>query len=44
MPERYIGNVALYQFASFDGMGTVPTTGLSPIIKQLAGIPRPQVA
>lgn len=32
------------QFASFDGMGNVPTTGLSPIIKQLAGIPRPQVA
>ena len=35
---------AMDQFASFDGMGTVPTTGLSPIIKQLAGIPRPQVA
>ena len=35
---------AVDQFASFDGMGTVPTTGLSPIIKQLAGIPRPQVA
>ena len=32
------------QFASFDSMGNVPTTGLSPIIKQLAGIPRPQVA
>ena len=32
------------QFASFDGMGNVPTTGLSPIIKQLAGIPRPAVA
>ena len=35
---------AVDQFASFDGMGTVPTTGLSPIIKQLAGIPRPAVA
>ena len=35
---------AVDQFASFDGMGTVPTTGLSPIIKQLAGIPKPQVA
>jgi len=32
------------QFASFSEMGTVPTTGLSPIIKQLAGIPRPAVA
>ena len=32
------------QFASFDGMTTAPTTGLSPIIKQLAGIPRPAVA
>jgi len=32
------------QFASFDSMGNVPTTGLSPIIKQLAGIPRPAVA
>lgn len=35
---------AVDQFASFDGMGNVPTTGLSPIIKQLAGIPRPAVA
>ena len=32
------------QFASFSDMGSVPTTGLSPIIKQLAGIPRPAVA
>ena len=32
------------QFASFSEMGAVPTTGLSPIIKQLAGIPRPAVA
>jgi len=32
------------QFASFSDMTTAPTTGLSPIIKQLAGIPRPAVA
>ena len=32
------------QFSSFSDMGNVPTTGLSPIIKQLAGIPRPAVA
>ena len=31
-------------FASFNEMGTAPTTGLSPIIKQLLGISRPQVA
>ena len=31
-------------FASFTEMGTAPTTGLSPIIKQLLGISRPQVA
>ena len=31
-------------FASFTEMGTAPTTGLSPIIKQLLGIDRPQVA
>ena len=35
---------AVDQFASFSEMGAVPTTGLSPIIKQLAGIPRPAVA
>ena len=35
---------AVDQFASFSEMGQVPTTGLSPIIKQLAGIPRPAVA
>ena len=35
---------AVDQFASFSDMGTVPTTGLSPIIKQLAGIPKPAVA
>lgn len=31
-------------FASFDSMGTATITGLSPIIKQLLGIDRPQVA
>ncbi len=31
-------------FASFDGMSTATITGLSPIIKQLCGIDRPQVA
>lgn len=35
---------AVDQFASFSEMGAVPTTGLSPIIKQLAGIPKPAVA
>jgi hypothetical protein len=32
------------QFASFDSMGAVSVVGLSPIIKQLLGIDRPQVA
>jgi hypothetical protein len=32
------------QFASFDAMGTASVVGLSPIIKQLLGIDRPQVA
>ena len=32
------------QFASFSEMGTAPVVGLSPIIKQLAGLNRPQVA
>lgn len=32
------------QFASFSDMGTAPVTGLSPQIKQLLGIGRPQVA
>jgi hypothetical protein len=32
------------QFASFDSMGTASVVGLSPIIKQLLGIDRPQVA
>jgi hypothetical protein len=31
-------------FASFNDMGTAPTVGLSPMIKQLLGIDRPQVA
>lgn len=32
------------QFASFDAMSTAQVVGLSPIIKQLLGIDRPQVA
>jgi len=35
---------AIDQFASFSEMGQAPTTGLSPLIKQLLGISRPQVA
>ena len=35
---------AIDQFASFSDMGQAPTTGLSPLIKQLLGISRPQVA
>ena len=35
---------AISDFASFDGMSTGSTTGLSPIIKQLIGVDRPQVA
>jgi hypothetical protein len=31
-------------FASFNDMATAPTVGLSPMIKQLLGIDRPQVA
>ena len=31
-------------FASFNEMGTAPTVGMSPMIKQLLGIDRPQVA
>lgn len=30
--------------ASFDGMGTPPATGVSPMVMQLLGINRPQVA
>jgi len=32
------------QFASFDQMGTTSVVGLAPIVKQLLGIDRPQVA
>ena len=35
---------AIDQFASFSDMGTAAVSGLSPLIKQLAGIPRPAVA
>jgi len=35
---------AIDNFASFSDMGTASVTGLSPLIKQLAGIPRPAVA
>lgn len=35
---------AIDQFASFTEMGQAPTVGLSPIIKQLLGVSRPQVA
>ena len=33
---------AIDVFASFNEMGTAPVTGLSPIIKQLCGLDRPQ--
>jgi len=35
---------AIDQFASFSDMGSAAVSGLSPLIKQLAGIPRPAVA
>ena len=35
---------SITDFASFDGLGTGNTFGLSPIIKQLLAIDRPQVA
>jgi hypothetical protein len=35
---------AIDSFASFDGMSTAQIVGLAPIIKQLLGIDRPQVA
>ena len=35
---------AIDTFASFSDMGTAAASGLSPLIKQLAGIPRPAVA
>ena len=31
-------------FASFDGMGAAPVSAMTPVIKQLLGIDRPQVA
>ena len=31
-------------FATFDGMGTAPMVGMGPMVKQLLGIDRPQVA
>lgn len=31
-------------FAAFDGMGTAPVNAMTPLIKQLLGIDRPQVA
>lgn len=35
---------AIDNFSSFSDMGTAAVSGLSPLIKQLAGIPRPAVA
>lgn len=35
---------AIDQFASFSEMGTAPVAGMSPVIKQLLGNQRPQVA
>ena len=35
---------AISDFSGFSEMGTPVSTGLSPLIKQLAGIPRPAVA
>jgi hypothetical protein len=32
------------QIATFDGMGAPPSTGVSPMVMQLLGINRPQVA
>jgi hypothetical protein len=31
-------------FATFDGMGTASVSAMTPMIKQLLGISRPQVA
>jgi hypothetical protein len=31
-------------FATFDGMGNAPVSAMTPMIKQLLGIDRPQVA
>ena len=35
---------SISDFASFDGLGTGNTFGLSPMVKQLLGVDRPQVA
>ena len=35
---------AISDFASFDGMSVGSTNGLSPLVKQLLGVDRPQVA
>ena len=35
---------AITDFASFDGMSVGSTNGLSPLVKQLLGVDRPQVA
>ena len=35
---------AITDFASFDGMSAGSTNGLSPLVKQLLGVDRPQVA
>jgi hypothetical protein len=42
--QLYRQRGAVNDFASFDSMGAISTTGLTPMIKQLAGIPRPAVA
>ena len=42
--QLYRQRGAVNDFASFDQMGAIATTGLTPMIKQLAGIPRPAVA
>ena len=42
--QLYRQRGAVNDFASFDQMGAISTTGLTPMIKQLAGIPRPAVA
>ena len=40
----YRSRGSLDSFASFDQMGTFPVTGITPMILQLLGINRPQVA
>ena len=42
--QLYRQRGAVNDFATFDQMGAISTTGLTPMIKQLAGIPRPAVA